>query len=536
MSFDAADIPVILQRSRFTKRPPVVQSGYGLSRAPLTYIWAVENVTDYFLSQRLVTSPPVMVDSLHKTVWSLQLLYGGQNQETIFCFLKREQDGDESGVENIEIDFEISILSADGSPLSKSRNRWPANMHKTNSRVLELVRKDVVFKRRAEFLPKNVLTLRCQVWNRSSETPRSELYFARSKVRVERRCFVWAVKGFGSLPLGQKTTLLVQPTGKGGPAPRLNIFLEDVDNEIVVTIEVEAGAGKERYGFQCEISVLDFEGKAFFTQGVRDFMYGRHEDCLRFSPFITRNELVTNKCLVLPNDVLSLNCAFEIVLARVSSRIEDYRQFSCFEIEAVVPAVEDSHDDEEEDSVSCCPLKKALASLYEEGTLSDINIRSGTESFPVHKNILSVRSPVFHAMFGTEMREKTSKDLDLPDVDANTLRRLLLFIYTDTVKDLGWESTSDLYRVADHYEVMDLREKCSTLLKSKLNESNVCSVLSLADMHHDQNLKRTVQNFIIFDLSIEFISSEEWKKFKVSNIQLALETMEHVFFKRKMEL
>ncbi|GFV29792.1 TD and POZ domain-containing protein 4 [Trichonephila clavipes] len=166
-------------------------------------------------------------------------------------------------------------------------------------------------------------------------------------------------------------------------------------------------------------------------------MYGRHEDCLRFSPFITRKELVTNKCVVLPNDVLSLKCAFDIVLAHVSSRLEDYRQFSCFEIEAVVPAVEDVHD-EEEDSVSCCPLKKALTSLYEEGTLSDINIRSGTKSFPVHKSILSVRSPVFHAMFGTEMREKTSKDLDLPDVDADTLRCLLLFIYTDTVKDMGW--------------------------------------------------------------------------------------------------
>lgn len=534
MSFDAADIPIILQRSQFIKRHPI-QSTCDSVRAPLTYIWAIENMTDYFLSQRLVTSPPVFVDSLHKTSWSLQFLYGGKNQEMIFCFLKREQD--ESGLESIEIDFEIAILSADGSPLIKSRNKWPVHMFKPNSRVLELVRKDIIFKRRAEFLPRNILTFRCQVWSRGFETPRGEIYFARSKVRTERRCFVWAVKGFGSLPLGQKKSLLVQPTRKESPSPRLNIFLEEVDNERVVSIEIESGMGKERYGFQCEISILDIEGKAFCTQGVTDFMYGYPEERLRFSPFITRKELMANKFLLLPNDVLSLNCAFEIVLAHVSSRIEDYRQFTCSEIEAIVPTLDDDDDDDEDEaSVPCCPLKKALTSLYEEGTLSDINIRAGTESFPVHKSILSVRSPVFRAMFGTEMREKTSKGLDLPNIDADTFRSLLLFIYTDTFKEMEWESALDLYGVADQYEVMDLREKCATLLKAKLNESNVCSVLSLANMHHDQNLKRTVQNFIIFELSIEFISSEEWKKFKESNVQLALETMEHVFFNKKLEI
>ncbi|GFU28143.1 TD and POZ domain-containing protein 4 [Nephila pilipes] len=535
MSFEAADIPIILQRSRFFKKAPVAQSGNCLARAPLTYIWAVENVTDYFLSQRLVRSPPVLVDSLQKTRWSLQLLYGGKNQETIFSFLKREREGDESGLESIEIDTEIAILSADGSPLVKSRSKWSSSLYMGNTRVLELVRKDVLFRRRSEFLPRNVLTLRCQVWRRGFETLRGEMYFARSKVMTESRCFVWVIKGFGSLSLGQKKTLLVQPSRKEGPSPRLSLFLEEGDDERIVSIEVEAGLGKERYGFQSEISILDIEGKAFCTHGVTDFIYGRHEDCLRFSPFITRNELLANKDFVLPNDVLSLNCAFEIVLARVPGRIENYRNFSCSEIEAIVPAVEEI-DEEEEDSVPCCSLKKVLANLYEEGILSDVNLRTGNENFPVHKNILSVRSPVFRAMFGNEMREKTSKDLDLPDIDADILRRLLLFLYTDTVKNLDWESALDLYRAADHYEVLDLREKCSTLLKAKLSESNVCNVLSLANMYHDQNLKRTVQNFIIFDLSIEFISSEEWRNFKEINAELALETMEHVFFKKKMEI
>ncbi|GFU35459.1 speckle-type POZ protein-like B [Trichonephila clavipes] len=466
--------------------------------APLTCYLAVENVTHYSCSNS--RDEPTGHGGLRCTKPAAESPVVIRRPESGHYFAFSKDIRMETVSRKYEIDFEISICLQTDPRCPKAETD---GLHKATSRVLELVERTSSSRE-----------------GRNSCQGTSSLYDAR-----DLGLFRW----------DRKTTLLVQPTRKGGPAPRLNIFLEDVENEIVVTIEVEAGTGKERYGFQCEISVLDFEGKAFCTQGVRDFMYGRHEDCLRFSPFITRKELVTNKCVVLPNDVLSLKCAFDIVLAHVSSRLEDYRQFSCFEIEAVVPAVEDVHD-EEEDSVSCCPLKKALTSLYEEGTLSDINIRSGTKSFPVHKSILSVRSPVFHAMFGTEMREKTSKDLDLPDVDADTLRCLLLFIYTDTVKDMGWENTSDLYRVADHYEVMDLREKCSTILRSKLNESNVCSVLSLADMYHDQTLKRTVQNFIVFDLSIEFISSEEWKKFKGSNVQLALETMEHVFFKRKIEL
>ncbi|GFU35474.1 hypothetical protein TNCV_1717811 [Trichonephila clavipes] len=77
--------------------------------------------------------------------------------------------------------------------------------------------KDIVFKRRAEFLPRNVLTLRCQVWNRSSDNPRGELYFARSKVRGGKGDALYGLlRDLGLFRWDRKTSLLVQPTRKGG--------------------------------------------------------------------------------------------------------------------------------------------------------------------------------------------------------------------------------------------------------------------------------------------------------------------------------
>ncbi|GIY28838.1 TD and POZ domain-containing protein 3 [Caerostris extrusa] len=82
-------------------------------------------------------------------------------------------------------------------------------------------------------------------------------------------------------------------------------------------------------------------------------------------------------------------------------------------------------------------------------------------------------------------------------MDDETVRRMIQFMYTTDVVDLGWSSASDLYAAADRYKVLTLKEKCSSYLKANLRPSNACAALLLADLHHDEGLKRLVQDFIL---------------------------------------
>ncbi|GFR30512.1 speckle-type POZ protein [Trichonephila clavata] len=169
-------------------------------------------------------------------------------------------------------------------------------------------------------------------------------------------------------------------------------------------------------------------------------------------------------------------------------------------------------------------LREDLGSLCCRDDLSDMKIRTNTTSIAVHTQILGARSSVFKAMFSNDMKEKTQGCVDVTDLDDDTVRRMLRYMYTDKMDNLQWESACQLYAASDKYDIASLRKKCTAILQAKLSPTNACQILSLADAHHDKALKKTVQDYIIGEKKTIF-SSEEWRSLMDTNLRLAAETM-----------
>ena len=63
---------------------------------------------------------------------------------------------------------------------------------------------------------------------------------------------------------------------------------------------------------------------------------------------------------------------------------------------------------------------------------SDITLKCEDKTFPCHKVILSARSDVFAAMFShRDTKEDNTNEVEIEDLDAETLGHLLQFVYTD---------------------------------------------------------------------------------------------------------
>ncbi|GFR29112.1 TD and POZ domain-containing protein 3 [Trichonephila clavata] len=127
-------------------------------------------------------------------------------------------------------------------------------------------------------------------------------------------------------------------------------------------------------------------------------------------------------------------------------------------------------------------LKEDFEKLYAEDILSDVQLSTATQTFHAHKNILSARSPVFRAMFSNDMKEKIEECVPVPDLEADTVHRMLLYMYTNALKGLHWESATKLYAAADKYQIVALKNKCSSFLICSLCPSNLCEILMLSDM------------------------------------------------------
>lgn len=139
--------------------------------------------------------------------------------------------------------------------------------------------------------------------------------------------------------------------------------------------------------------------------------------------------------------------------------------------------------------------------LLETATHSDITFIVGDSNteIPAHKCILSARSEYFDAMFRVGGMSESQQETVTYKHDVDTFRRMLEFLYTDSVKDLdkctGAEVLS-LLVVANEFLVQNLRELCETFAAKVINTQNVSKFLLLSANHNGSVLRAACARFV----------------------------------------
>ncbi|KAF8771049.1 speckle-type POZ protein B-like [Argiope bruennichi] len=118
-------------------------------------------------------------------------------------------------------------------------------------------------------------------------------------------------------------------------------------------------------------------------------------------------------------------------------------------------------------------------------------------------------------------------------MDADTLNRFLLFLYSDTLEDLQWDRAERLLYAANKYQVESLKKECSSFLMSHLTVSNVCEALVLAELYLEDQLKTECEAFV-FENALEIFSSIEWENFTVENPFMSAKLLREYFALKKV--
>ncbi|GFU66281.1 kelch-like protein 6 [Trichonephila clavipes] len=360
----------------------------------------------------------------------------------------------------------------------------------------------------------------CRCKNRSQE--RLQIY-AKTVINVEKMSFIWAIEKFSGLKFDQKILFEMKSLSKE-VSMSFGLFLrEGQHSDDLIFIDINCFIKNYRY-FLFKVFLIDVTGGKNEC-GQREFWYRNHEKNM-FNLRLSKKELLKKKSLYLKDDTLSLSCECvfptgisfeEIISTKTELTIPQTKSVDM----RSVPKINMSR----KQSDNARSLKKDFKALYNEGTLSDVTLYTKTKSFPAHSAVLCARSPVFKDMFTNDMKEEIEGNVDL---NADTVRRMLLYMYTDSLEGLRWESALRLYEAANKYEILALREKCSAFLEDHMSPINVCDALLLTDTHQDSDFKDFVQTYII-DRDKYVFCSKEWKMLVKKNSELAVETMHKVW-------
>lgn len=163
-------------------------------------------------------------------------------------------------------------------------------------------------------------------------------------------------------------------------------------------------------------------------------------------------------------------------------------------------------------SSKICPEKMStdFNFLLESGQFSDVTIKCEGTRLSCHKVILGARSPVFNAMFIHNMTENQKKEIDIEDLDIETVRDMLKYMYAGKIDNLNTRSPR-LLEAADKYQLSELKEICEEVLRLALDVDTCLECLVLADLHNAEELKDAAVKFVV-EHSTEFV--EQVDKFK----------------------
>ncbi|CAL1288870.1 unnamed protein product [Larinioides sclopetarius] len=483
--------------------------------------WAIKNFSYCWQKKKkAIVSPIFCVNIPEETKWKLMLFPRGlMDGNFISIFLYRDKDCNFVG--NIEVEYSLEILDGDGSALvtNEATYKFGKNERMGFSKV---IRRPAIITEKNTYLPQDILTLRCRMKRFEEKIIQIQQIFAQTVINVERTSFVWRIEEFSKMRAEETKSFIIK-SASGCQMIKIDLSLSnEQESEEKVILST---CSFERY--------LKFSSiKTFLIDSKKQKIDSGEFECLlesgkwlTFPLKMTKEMIMENENLYLFEDILSLYFEVATSTGILFEDLKNVKLGNTFHqiTNEVVVNWRDFYQDENVPK-DFSELKADLMLLYKEQNLCDMKLKTKTNNFHVHTSILGARSPVFRAMFSSDMKEKVNGCVNVSDLEDETVRRFLLYLYSDQLEDLQWDIALELYKAADKYAVISLREKCSTFLKNNLNLENSCEALALSDMHQDKDFKEIVQTFILKNAKVIF-KSKEWKLLAVANSILAMETM-----------
>ncbi|GFY77968.1 TD and POZ domain-containing protein 1-like [Trichonephila inaurata madagascariensis] len=470
------------------------------------FTWNVEN---YSLSLQKkgehIASPPFIAETIEKTKWNLIFFpAGNQDEKYIAIYLKRHKDC--KGPPAIEIEYELSLSI--GSELVLKSSVFLHSFLKGQVWVVRnFLKKEKVFPEKGvDNLPQDTLTICCKMWKCVGSMEERVECVARTRIGVERKSFDWAVEQVSDLESKTRSTYIIRSVSEGKRIMSLNFFIAA---EGIICLKLNTLC-ENLYAFHLRGWILDASGaleqNTIFECNFHDTLYKK----LYFPFHLKKDELITTIYSSFVNDELTLRCECAFSTGIAFSGIESI-VYGC-NTSSMNSAVSD-------------PLSNIVArnlkSVLREQLFCDTKLKTKTRCFPAHKCILGACSPVFKALF---TKEGVEECVNVEDLDDDAVEQMLQYVYLGELGGLEWESACKLHDVAAKFEILCLKNECSSFLKTDLTPSKACEALIHADKKKDDDLKKAVQNFIV-EHGKDIINSNAWKELMGTHLQLAADTM-----------
>jgi hypothetical protein len=113
-------------------------------------------------------------------------------------------------------------------------------------------------------------------------------------------------------------------------------------------------------------------------------------------------------------------------------------------------------------------------------------------------------------MFSHSMLEDQNSTIEITDLQPETIRSLLEYIYTSNIEEINEDNVIEIFKAADKYGLEFLKEKAQLIMINSLSISNCTMLYIVADLHNANDLKKHILNFIMCNI-LEVTETDDWR-------------------------
>ena len=133
-----------------------------------------------------------------------------------------------------------------------------------------------------------------------------------------------------------------------------------------------------------------------------------------------------------------------------------------------------------------------LGRLLIDDNLSDVVLSVRDQKFPFHRAILAARSPVFRAMFTSNMQESVAIEIPFEEIEPDVMKEFLRCVYTDQVPV---ECGCDMLIAFDRFGLVSLLDRCQDSVT--ITVENALEIFAVAEELNVSRLKRRILKFLM---------------------------------------
>ena len=164
---------------------------------------------------------------------------------------------------------------------------------------------------------------------------------------------------------------------------------------------------------------------------------------------------------------------------------------------------------------------KGLESLLDLEELCDVTLQTEDGlSILAHRNVLSVGSPYFRAMFTGQLKESRKETVTFKGVTGQALRCIVRFVYTSAI-EVNETNVDEILSASDLFQMKEITNVCCQFLKEQLQPSNCLGVAAIAGGFSCEELYSEARKYAVKHFN-QVVECDEFKDLSLEAVRQLL--------------